>query len=81
MIENIINKYKDVELIGYSGGDGKINIILYDLYNKGVNFESDIKSIVEEFKKIFYRVDWEVYNPKEKDEDDGYETAFIDIIE
>lgn len=80
MIEELISKFRDVELLEYLSGGDEIELTLYDKFNKGINFEHDIESIVKELEKHFYRVKWEVYNPDGK-EDDGYEMAFVYIIE
>lgn len=80
MIEKLIAKFRDVELLDYIGGGDEIELTLYDKFNKGIDFECDVESIVEELKNHFYRVKWEVYNPN-GEEDDGYEMAFIYILE
>ena len=81
MIEEIISKYKNVELFEFIQGKNEIEIILHDYLDKGIKFENDVESIVNELRKIYYRVEWEVYNPQDNREDEGYELAFIKIIE
>ena len=85
MIESVISCYKDVELydiIDYDNGD--IEICLYDFLNKGIDFENDVLSIIEHLKLYYtnHKFEFEVYNPKELNrEDEGYELAFVKIIE
>ena len=80
MINDIVSKYLDVELLEHIEGDGEIEITLYDKLNKGICFEQDVFAIIEELKDIFYKVTCEVYNPVNKEEE-GYEMFFIRIIE
>ena len=81
MIEKIISKYLNVELFEIIQGKNEIEITLHDYLDKGIKFENDVESIVNELSKIYYRVEWEVYNPQDNREDEGYELAFIKIIE
>ena len=85
MIESVVSCYKDVELydiVDYDNGDTEI--VLYDFLNKGIDFENDVLSIIEHLK-LYYencKFEFEVYNPKELEkEDEGYELAFVKIIE
>lgn len=79
MIEEIISKFCDVELLEYLEGDDDIEITLYDKLNKGICFEQDISAIVNELEKLYYKISYEVYNPINKEEE-GYEMIFVRII-
>lgn len=81
MIEKIVSKYLNVELFEFIQGKNEIEITLHDYLDKGIKFENDVESIVNELRKIYYKVEWEVYNPQDNREDEGYELAFIKIIE
>ena len=78
MIEKIVSKFCDVELLEYLEGDDDIEITLYDKLNKGICFEQDVDAIVNELEKLYYKIRYEIYNPINKEE--GYEMIFVRII-
>ena len=51
-IENEINKYKDVEIIGVTEDDTTIKFELYDYLDKPGNFEEDIECILHSIQPL-----------------------------
>ena len=59
MIEKIVSKYLNVELFEIIQGKNEIELTLHDYLDKGIKFENDVESIVNELRKIYSLEDGE----------------------